>query len=830
MIQQVPSVVHLLPNIYSLGHRIGVTLVKYYVLMLVATKDMSLQSSTNPSTTTTSDDSIGSCISATTDRTNDTVCTSSHHDTMMDGTNTTDSTPQQMLLLQQLPKQLYSMIIAFPVWYSEWWWNLVQNDPIHVLVETILLLSIFYFLVSRRGKSYKEQQRTIDRLSKQEEDELIAQWIRHERQPLTPYSNAPNGSPNVQSHSSNGTTAVVVPEYRPTLVVHKSSGRFMQVEEVLHSSTINNNNNNSTGGRHTGTTTGTELAPSTIPTNAEGHVTSTILSTTNVTPPGTSVVHTKTDMSLPQQLPTLLPTTSAVIIDTAVSTTLPTSTTTNTTSTSQGNIAATTNIIQVLNFATMDFLGMSADHIPTSMDDDDDDEEDENHGTAALVITSTTGHNQNNSHTNHKHSKRNANTMASVTTPPKPTTKKSVKDRPLHPVKVASLEALDRYGCGSCGPRGFYGTIDVHLHIEKDISTFLHTEDAILYSDGASTVTSTVAAFCKRGDIIVVDEAVYEPIRTGVQLSRANIKWFAHNDMNDLRRVLLSIQQSDKKRGRKSNAQRRFIVVEGLYKNTGSICPLDELIALKHEFSCRLILDESFSFGTLGPTGRGVTEMYQQKIMHDVEITCVSLENAMGSIGGLTTGTEEIVDHQRLSGSGYCYSASSPPFTASAAVAALNLLQTRPDVTLQRLNRNCLYFHQQLQILLHDKLEDLLIVTSDARSPIIFLQVADIPETEYLDEVVFLQEVVRESFIRGVAFVATATGTSAVVPAAATGTVSGSPEAGTNAGGFIIDLPSSVRMTVSAVHTLADIDCAIQVLGESVDVVMSRFYDEETTM
>lgn len=773
-----PSVIHLLPNVYSLGHRIGQKLIKYYVLLLVATKDISLPSSTN------------SCISA--GISNDTVCTIN----ALDGTHT----PQQTLLLQQLPKQLYTMILTFPGWYSEWWWNLVQNDPIHVFVETILLLSIFYFLVSRRGKTYKDRQSAVDRLTKQEEDELIAQWILHERQPLTPYTNA-NGSANSNRHGPSNTAATTMStalnEYRHTLVVHKSSGRFMQVEEVQHPTS------NSTLQGAVAT-----LVP---PTDAT-------TTTTNIAQPGTSAVTSMTDISAASStnaLNKIVPSEATTDVHNAASTLT--------------SVVAPTNIIQVLNFATMDFLGMSADNVPTSLDDDEEDNE--NVAPVSNVTTSNSVTTRNSKRLSNQNS-----SSTSVATPNRPTTKKTTKERPLHPVKVASLEALDRYGCGSCGPRGFYGTIDVHLHIEKNIATFLHTEDAILYSDGASTITSTVAAFCKRGDIIVVDEAVYEPIRTGVQLSRATIKWFAHNDMNDLRRVLSSIQQSDKKRGRKSNAQRRFIIVEGLYKNTGSICPLDELIALKHEFSCRLILDESFSFGTLGPTGRGVTELYQQKIMHDVEITCVSLENAMGSIGGLTTGTEEIVDHQRLSGSGYCYSASSPPFTASAALAALNLLQTRPDITLQRLNRNRLYFHEQLQLLLHDKLEDLLIVTSDARSPIIFLQVADIPETEYLDEVVFLQEVVRESFIRGIAFVATATGTSAVVPATANGIASGTnvmhPELGATsaAGGFLVDLPSSIRMTVSAVHTLADIDCAIQVLGEAVDVVMSRFYDEETTM
>ena len=345
--------------------------------------------------------------------------------------------------------------------------------------------------------------------------------------------------------------------------------------------------------------------------------------------------------------------------------------------------------------------------------------------------------------------------------------------------------------------------MDVHLQLEQQFAEFCGTDDAILYSDGASTCSSTVAAFAKRGDLLVVDEAICEPWMTGVTLSRANVKWFKHNDMEDLHRVLEQVRASDKKFGRKTNVQRRFIVVEGLYKNTGSIVPLDKVVELKHEYSFRLMLDESNSFGVIGATGRGVTELYGKKLMHDVEITTISLENAIGSIGGMTVGTEEVVDHQRLSGSGYCFSASSPPFAATAAMKSLELLRTQP-ATLKQLHMNLEYLNHKLDDLCK-QMEDVLVVTSDERSPMVMLRVADIPETKNLNEIAFLGEVVRESLCRGVAFVAT----------------------GQQRGHVRTEPPPAIRLTVSAVHTREDIDRAIEVLGESVDVVLSRFHEEE---
>ena len=73
-------------------------------------------------------------------------------------------------------------------------------------------------------------------------------------------------------------------------------------------------------------------------------------------------------------------------------------------------------------------------------------------------------------------------------------------------LKEDAQKALDHYGCGSCGPRGFYGTMDAHLELEDRLAKFFGTAEAISYSDAESAVASAVSAFVKRGDLIVADE------------------------------------------------------------------------------------------------------------------------------------------------------------------------------------------------------------------------------------------------------------------------------------------------------------------------------------
>jgi len=49
---------------------------------------------------------------------------------------------------------------------------------------------------------------------------------------------------------------------------------------------------------------------------------------------------------------------------------------------------------------------------------------------------------------------------------------------PISPRSVCSLQDTARstvhaYGVGSCGPRGFYGTFDVHLSLEEQLAAFM---------------------------------------------------------------------------------------------------------------------------------------------------------------------------------------------------------------------------------------------------------------------------------------------------------------------------------------------------------------------
>lgn len=110
--------------------------------------------------------------------------------------------------------------------------------------------------------------------------------------------------------------------------------------------------------------------------------------------------------------------------------------------------------------------------------------------------------------------------------------------------------------------------------------------------------------------------------------------------------------------------------MEGIYHYLGDIAPLDKIFELKEKYCFRLIVDESLAFGVLGNKGRGACEHFNL-LPGSVEIITASMSNSLASVGGFCVGDWEMVDHQRLSGLGYCFSASLPPYLATAATGAL---------------------------------------------------------------------------------------------------------------------------------------------------------------
>ena len=231
------------------------------------------------------------------------------------------------------------------------------------------------------------------------------------------------------------------------------------------------------------------------------------------------------------------------------------------------------------------------------------------------------------------------------------------------------INIIKEYGCGSCGPRNFYGGTMEHVTLEDEIKKFYDTNEAIIISYGHNLMSSVVPVFAKPGNVVLVDELCNYPIQLGCRLGKAKVIKYKHNNINDLEQKL-----NEAKNLINSSYSLITIVTEGVFQHDYSLAPLKEIVNLKKSFlennrksNLYIIVDDSLGIGNIGPNLKGSLDYAYLNLKDDIDIVCGSFEFCMNSVGGFLAGNINKIYKCRLFAAGYIFSASSPPYSCTAA-------------------------------------------------------------------------------------------------------------------------------------------------------------------
>jgi 8-amino-7-oxononanoate synthase len=235
-------------------------------------------------------------------------------------------------------------------------------------------------------------------------------------------------------------------------------------------------------------------------------------------------------------------------------------------------------------------------------------------------------------------------------------------------IDEAAMEAVRIYGTGTGGVRLLTGTLELHRQMEKDLAAFKGTEAAITFSSGYSANLAVVAALLTSQDRVILDALAHRSLVDACRLAGAPMQRFRHNDPDSLRHEL--------KNGPPAN--RTLIVADGVFSMDGDICRLPELIELKKEFKCYLMIDESHATGVLGAHGRGTDEHFGIPA-GDVDIWTGSLGKAIPASGGFVAGSQELAIYLQHAAAPFIFSAAVCPMAVAAARAAIQIIETEPE-------------------------------------------------------------------------------------------------------------------------------------------------------
>jgi glycine C-acetyltransferase len=255
-----------------------------------------------------------------------------------------------------------------------------------------------------------------------------------------------------------------------------------------------------------------------------------------------------------------------------------------------------------------------------------------------------------------------------------------------HPKVIAGAKAaLDSHGFGMSSVRFICGTQDIHKTLEQKISTFLGTEDTILYAAAFDANGGVFEPLFDEQDAIISDELNHASIIDGVRLSKAQRYRYKNCDMADLEAQLIAAQ-----------AQRhRIIVTDGVFSMDGFVAPLDKICDLADKYDALVMVDECHASGFIGKTGRGTIEA--KGVMGRVDIVTGTLGKALGgAMGGFTSGRKEIIEMLRQRSRPYLFSNSLAPSIVGASIAVFDLLSETTALR-DKLEWNVNYFKKGIK-------------------------------------------------------------------------------------------------------------------------------------
>ena len=249
-------------------------------------------------------------------------------------------------------------------------------------------------------------------------------------------------------------------------------------------------------------------------------------------------------------------------------------------------------------------------------------------------------------------------------------------------VRNAAAAAIEKWGPSCTGSRILNGTLNLHLELESRMAAFCHREAALVFTTGYQASLGVIAALAGPSDEVLIDKAAHASLADGVTLSGAKRTRFRHNDVAHLDELLAVPHKGA-----------RLVVVDGVYSMEGDVADLRALKALKRSHSFRLLVDDAHGIGVVGNGGRGNCSVDDG---FGVDLIMGTFSKSLASIGGFVAGTKKVIDFIRFFGSPMLFTASMPPPSAAAALAALSILETEPQLV-TKLQDNAAYWRRGLR-------------------------------------------------------------------------------------------------------------------------------------
>lgn len=234
-------------------------------------------------------------------------------------------------------------------------------------------------------------------------------------------------------------------------------------------------------------------------------------------------------------------------------------------------------------------------------------------------------------------------------------------------LKEAAIAAIKKYGTSCSGSRFLNGTLDIHEELEEKLARFVGKDAAVTYSTGFQVNLGVVSSLGFRGGFTFLDSLDHACIIDGSRLGFAEVRKFAHNDMDALEAKLKLVPLEAPK----------LIVVDGVYSMEGDIANLPKIVELCEKYNACVMVDDAHGLGVIGENGSGTASYFG--LTDKTDLIMGTFSKSFGSLGGFIAGDFEIINYLKHNSRSLIFSASMTPASIAAASKALDIMIEEPE-------------------------------------------------------------------------------------------------------------------------------------------------------
>ena len=216
-------------------------------------------------------------------------------------------------------------------------------------------------------------------------------------------------------------------------------------------------------------------------------------------------------------------------------------------------------------------------------------------------------------------------------------------------------------GAGGVSSHLLCGHLAVHEALERELADWLEAPAALVFSSGWLGNLAVVQSLLGEDDLCVQDRLNHASLIDAARLSGCALRRYPHNDAQGALRQLRA--QAD---------GAAMIATDGVFSLDGDIAPLRDLAVVAHVQRAMLYVDDAHGIGVVGPDGRGsVAEA--RLTTEQAPLQLATLGKALGSFGAAVIGDADYIAHLAETARPYLYTTALPAAQAAASLAAVKL-------------------------------------------------------------------------------------------------------------------------------------------------------------